>query len=370
MDAGHASLSAESGEGPFGLLDGEAVGVQAFHGVLAGVNGVHGAPEGRILDAQDAAESDLLPDDVVRRQAFKHAASLEASQHHRAARFDHLDRLVHRLHGVWCGVDHAVHPGAAGGRQHALHGILTIHVDGDVGAHVAGQRQLVLIPTQTGDGNHRSSRFLGRDGAANSALTGTEHCQRLARLQSGSIHAPGETGAQRVEHHRHRWVQIAIHGEDHRAGRQIQVLGVTAPEAGRLVQAGLAEPAGGGTRICSAGLARGAASAPVAGTHRHAITDGYAPPLGRDGPDGGDAAQRLVSQDDGKRNVQVAAEPLVVGAADAGGLDADDGLVVADLGDVQPTHLHHVGRGGDGHQGLLWHGGHGPNLTWRCSRRR
>ena len=75
------------------LFNREAVGMQPFHWILSGMDGIHHPPERRVFYAEHAAQSEFVPDDD-------------------AARLDHLNLLIHGINGIGRSVRYAGHAGA------------------------------------------------------------------------------------------------------------------------------------------------------------------------------------------------------------------------------------------------------------------
>src|SRR5207344_910538 len=75
------------------------------------------------------------------------------------------------------------------------------------------------------------------DNAAEAALAGAEDDDRLAGLQVGHRDGPAEARADRVEEGGDDGVDGFADGVDTDGGRQVEVLGVATPEAGRVVDA-------------------------------------------------------------------------------------------------------------------------------------
>ena len=147
-----------------------------------------------------------------------------------------------------------------------------------------------------------------------------------------------------------------------RVGREVLVLGVAAPQSGRAVDGHDAVHVGETVARAAPVLARPARRALAARQEhldRDAIAGLHTPTRGRARADLLDDADRLVTGHERVAREQLAGELLVVGAAQAARLDAQERVVVADLGTRectlgQPARClqHQRARGGGAAQAL------------------
>ncbi len=189
-------------DGVLRLLDGEGQRVQPVEGVAPRPDDVH-RPEGlRHRHAQHAANGELLVDHLVGQEPLRGPTPLEPRHHDAPAAHRDGDRVGERPRRVGRGVHH--HLGAAaGGLAHLRDDVARLHVDGRVGAQLAGERELRGVAREPGDDHLPRARLAGGDHAAEPALARAENDHAVAGAGGRHRARPGETGGQRIEHHRH-----------------------------------------------------------------------------------------------------------------------------------------------------------------------
>ena len=135
-------------------------------------------------------------------------------------------------------------------------------------------------------------------------------------------------------------------------GARYMYCAVGAPEPGWLGQRNVRVDASRVAQVIAAGETRTAMATRQHRFDRNAIADVDFPAARRAIADLGDASERLVARYHRHRRAQLAFELLVVGAADAARLDAQDRRIVVDVGDrdvarfERPNRrLHHRERG-------------------------
>src|SRR3990172_4852228 len=172
---------------------------------------------------------------------------------------------------------------------------------------------------------------------------------------------------------------------DDGVGVEVEVVRVATPEAGRHVDAHVAvgvETAVPGAEAVGAGQALAAVAAGDGRLDADAVARLHSPAPGGDVADLGDAADGLVAWHDRKADRKRALVLLVVGAADAAGLNLEEGVVGADIGKGQLPQLESAGSCLDDGAGSARQGHtitvagearanasrpYRPDLTKRCS---
>ena len=127
-------------------------------------------------------------------------------------------RVVEGLRRIGRGIHHHLRP-AVRGLAGAGHHVLLLHVDGDVGAQLAGEGELVRVAAEAGDHDLARAGRAGGDDTAESALARAQDDHAVARGGGGNGARPRETGRERVEHHGHPGGDARVHLLDHREGR-------------------------------------------------------------------------------------------------------------------------------------------------------
>src|SRR5690606_26451935 len=165
--------------------------------------------------------------------------------------------------------------------------------------------------------------------------------QRAAEPDLTELDGPAHPRPQGVVHRGHLHRQRPVDRVHHRAGREVEVFGETAPQARRDVHPGhavsvLALPA----RLVPPGQAVLAGPARHDDLQRHPVAFLDPPPLGGAFADPLDDAHRLVPGDERvSRSAHVTAVDLDVAAADAVRLHPEQAVVGADLGYRELAHL-------------------------------
>ena len=248
------------------------------------------------------------------------------------------------LRGVGRDVDDDVRAAAVGGFADGGAHVVAVGEEREVGAELAGEVELGGVAFEAGDDDAAGAGFFRGDDAAEAALAGAEDDDRLAGLEAGHGDGPAEAGADRVEERRDGGIDGLVDLVDVDRGREVEVLAVAAPEAGRVVDA---------EESVGADAAAGSARRRDERLDADAVALLDAPARGGLVADLGDAADGLVAGDHGVVRGQRALVLLVVGAADAAGLDAEEGVVGADLGQRELAHLEGAGGGLDDGAGCV-----------------
>ena len=285
-----------------------------------------------------AVDRRLLHHDEVAHEIGHRLEALDAREHDPAAGRDVVERLRHRLGGVRGHLDHDV--GAATVRElaHAPPDVLLLDVDHVVGAELACERELRRVAREAGHDDRVGARRARRHDRRETALAGAEDQHRVAGAGRGNLDRPAKSGAERVEHDREARRDVGAHLVHDRARVEVHVVGVAAPEPGRVRQRHVAvrehRPAPA-AHLIAALETRATVTARDRRLDRDTVADVDLPALRRTVADRGDHAERLVSRDHRHRDRDRAGVLLHVAAADAARLDAKDRALGVDRGNRQ-----------------------------------
>jgi hypothetical protein len=130
--------------------------------------------------------------------------------------------------------------GAAGRLAHARHHVLALGVDGDIGAKLARQRELLRVAAEAGDDDLPGAGGPGGDDAAEPALPRAQDDDPIAHLRARDRARPREAGGEGIEHDGDARRDPRIHLLQDGVGAQVHVLGIAAPEGRRLADIGVA----------------------------------------------------------------------------------------------------------------------------------
>src|SRR6266545_2275719 len=352
-------LASEEADGALGFGEGESVRVEALQRVLAGLNETDGALVVGVVDAEGADDRELFEDDLIAVEVGDGLRALGAGEDGLAAAAGEVDRLLDGFDAVGGDVDDDVGHATIGGLADKVGYVVLLDFDGVVGAELAGELELAFVGGEAGDDDAAGAGLAGGDYAGEAALAGTEDDDRVADAEAGHLDGPAEAGAERVEERRDLGRDAVVDLVDEGVRVEVEVVGVAAPEAGRQVDAEIAVGVHAAMAEAQRISAADAVRTEAAGDERldaDAVALLDAPAAGGLVPDLGDPADGLVAGDDGEADGQHALVLLVVGAADAAGLDLEQRVVGADLGQGELTELEGA-RGGldDGARGG-WHG--------------
>ena len=214
--------------------------------------------------------------------------------------------------------------------------ILSLHVDREVGTELRGCAEPVRV-ADTFAGDHDESRAgrLRRRAGREPAHSGAEHRHDVARLRVGDGDRPPDPRPERVEQGRGHRIEVRADGNEQGVGGEVLVFGVAAPQSGRAVDGheavhvAEAVPRASPVHARAAGVARAARQEDLDG---NAVAGTDAPARRRGRADSFEDADRLVAGHERVTREEFPGVLLVIGSAQTTRLDAQQRIVVTDLG--------------------------------------
>jgi hypothetical protein len=221
-----------------------------------------------------------------------------------------------------------------------FHRVLLRHVHDQVCAEAPGQIEAPgIAPAVPGDHHELGAGRLGRGRGRQTSDPGAEDRDDLTGRGRGQVDRPRDPGTERVEEGGVHRIEVVRHRMQHRVGGEVVVRRVAPEEVRRLRRRDEAVRADRAA-VPATGLVA-PVGAPVAGSageavgHRDPVALADTPSLRGRGADAFDPADGLVPRDDAALPRQGARVELVVGPAQAAGLDPQQPVVVAHLGEIE-----------------------------------
>ena len=323
---------------------------QVFERIAARHQQVERFAVGGHVHAERAEDAQFLVHDVIGVEAWRLWDATCAGQHDGAARTGELDRLCESGRGLGRDIDHDVCFGAGGVAQRPV-GIIDRDIHRQVGAERRGKRQTLCVTfAQAGHHDESRSRLLRCCRRAQSTHARAQDGHDIAGLGIRDFDRPADSRSERIEQRCRDRVELVGDCHQHRVGSQIQVRGVAAAETRWRVGVGEADHGGQAVALaapvepCSALVAVAARQEHL---DCHSLPRADAPPLGRGVTQLLDHADHFVPGDERVPVGDVTRVLLVVGAAQAAGLDPQQTVVGADVGQVEAALLERTRLGED-----------------------